>query len=149
MLQLKSVNILKLTKEFFIGKHVVVNAGAVIGQGAIINSGAIVEHDCEIGEFVHIAPGTVLCGGVKIGRHSHIGTNSTVKQGIHIGSNCFNRNGKRCNKKHKGQCNSLWESVQRGEEPLKVFVIAEAGINHNGELKLAKKTGGCRQRCRC
>jgi len=28
--------------------------------------------------------------------------------------------------------------VQRGEEPLKVFVIAEAGINHNGELKLAK-----------
>jgi len=51
----------------------------------------------------------------------------------------FNRNGKRCNKKHKGQCNSLWESVQRGEEPLKVFVIAEAGINHNGELKLAKK----------
>jgi N,N'-diacetyllegionaminate synthase len=29
--------------------------------------------------------------------------------------------------------------VQRGEEPLKVFVIAEAGINHNGELKLAKK----------
>jgi len=112
-----------------VSKHsqiVVVNAGAVIGQGAIINSGAIVEHDCEIGEFVHIAPGTVLCGGVKIGRHSH-----------------FNRNGKRCNKKHKGQCNSLWESVQRGEEPLKVFVIAEAGINHN------KKTGGCRQRCRC
>lgn len=29
--------------------------------------------------------------------------------------------------------------MQRGEEPLKVFVIAEAGINHNGELKLAKK----------
>jgi len=79
----------QIDKGVFIGKHVVVNAGAVIGQGAIINSGAIVEHDCEIGEFVHIAPGTVLCGGVKIGRHSHIGTNSTVKQGIHIGSNCL------------------------------------------------------------
>jgi len=55
----------QIDKGVFIGKHVVVNAGAVIGQGAIINSGAIVEHDCEIGEFVHIAPGTVLCGGVK------------------------------------------------------------------------------------
>ncbi len=29
--------------------------------------------------------------------------------------------------------------MQRGEEALKVFVIAEAGINHNGSLKLAKE----------
>jgi N,N'-diacetyllegionaminate synthase len=29
--------------------------------------------------------------------------------------------------------------MQRGEETLKVFVIAEAGINHNGSLEFAKK----------
>ncbi|WP_243467106.1 acetyltransferase [Acetivibrio straminisolvens] len=79
----------QIDKGVFIGKQAIVNAGAVIRQGAIINSGAIVEHDCEIGEFVHIAPGTVLCGGVKIGEHSHIGSNSIVKQGILIGSNCI------------------------------------------------------------
>jgi len=73
----------------------------------------------------------------KIGRHSHIGTNSTVKQGIHIGSNCLIGMGSVVTKNIRTMY-SLWESVQRGEEPLKVFVIAEAGINHNGELKLAK-----------
>ncbi|HHV30193.1 acetyltransferase [Acetivibrio mesophilus] len=78
----------RIGKGVFIGKQAIVNAGAVICDGTIINSGAIVEHDCEIGEFVHIAPGTVLSGGVKIGDHSHIGSNTTVKQGICIGSNC-------------------------------------------------------------
>ncbi|HOM02481.1 MAG TPA: acetyltransferase [Acetivibrio sp.] len=79
----------QIGKGVFIGKQAIVNAGAVIGNGAIINSGAIIEHDCEIGEFVHIAPGTVLCGGVKVGKHSHIGSNAAVKQQVCIGSNCL------------------------------------------------------------
>ncbi|AEV70610.1 acetyltransferase [Acetivibrio clariflavus] len=70
----------------FIGKHAIVNAGAVVNNCSIVNTGAIVEHDCIIGEFVHIAPGAVLSGGVKVGNHSHIGSNATVKQQVQIGA---------------------------------------------------------------
>lgn len=69
----------------YIGKGVIVNVGSHIGRQCILNTGAIVEHDCKIGEFVHIAPGATLSGGVQIGSHTHIGVNSTVIQGIHIG----------------------------------------------------------------
>jgi len=71
----------------FIGKKAVVNAGACIKRGSIINTGSIIEHDCQIGEFVHIAPGTILGGRVKVGMNSHIGSNSTIIQNVKIGSN--------------------------------------------------------------
>ena len=77
----------KLDKGIFIGKQVIVNACTIISRGVIVNSGSIVEHDCKIGEFVHIAPGVVLGGDVKIGQKTHIGLNTTVKQQISIGSN--------------------------------------------------------------
>lgn len=69
----------------YIGKGSIVNVGSRIGRQCIINTGAIVEHDCNIGEFVHIGPGAVLSGNVQVGAHTHIGVNSTVIQGIHIG----------------------------------------------------------------
>ena len=71
----------------FIGKQSIINARALIQRGSIINSGAIVEHDCKIGDFVHIASGAVLGGEVFVGENSHVGSNATVKQQIHIGSN--------------------------------------------------------------
>ena len=46
----------------------------------------MIEHDCEIGEFAHISPGTVICGQVHIGMDSHIGAGSVVRQQIRIGS---------------------------------------------------------------
>ena len=70
----------------FVGKKSIINAGAIIQKGAIINSGSIVEHDCQIGTFSHIAPGAVLGGEVVAGENSHVGSNATVKQQIHIGS---------------------------------------------------------------
>src|ERR1700690_1728491 len=33
----------------------VVNADAVLGEDVIVNTGAIVEHDCRIGDHVHVA----------------------------------------------------------------------------------------------
>jgi len=70
----------------FIGKYVVVNAGSCIGKMCIINTGSIVEHENQVGDFTHIAVGTVLCGNVKIGDHCLIGANSTVLQGLSIGN---------------------------------------------------------------
>jgi len=71
----------------YIGKQAIVNVGAVIKKCSIINTGSIVEHDCHIGEFVHVAPGAVLNGEVKVGNYSHIGSNATVRQQVQIGSN--------------------------------------------------------------
>lgn len=69
----------------YIGKGAILNSGSRIGKCAIINTGASIEHDCLIGEFVHISPGTVLCGQVTVGNNSHIGAGSVVRQQIQIG----------------------------------------------------------------
>jgi len=56
-----------------IGRGSIVMAGAVIqanvqiGAHCIINTGASVDHDCVIEDFVHVAPGVNLCGGVHVG----------------------------------------------------------------------------------
>lgn len=71
----------------FIGKKVIVNSGTKIGKNCILNSGAIIEHDCIIEEFVHISPGSVVCGGVQVGSNTHIGANSTIIQYKNIGKN--------------------------------------------------------------
>ncbi len=69
----------------FIGKRTVVNTGSKIGNCAILNTGSIIEHDCIIGDFAHISPGTTLCGQVTVGDDSHVGAGSVVRQGIQIG----------------------------------------------------------------
>lgn len=56
-----------------------------IGRGVIINTGSIIEHECQIEDYAHIAPGAVLNGNVTIGRGSLIGANAVIKQGIEIG----------------------------------------------------------------
>lgn len=75
-----------LESGVYVGKNVVINAGSRIGIGSIINTSSTIEHDCKIGEFVHIASGSVLCGNVTIGDHSHIGAGSIIKQQVCIGS---------------------------------------------------------------
>lgn len=74
----------KLGEGVFVGKRAVLNTCAVIGTAAIINSGAIVEHNCEVGDFSHIAVGAILCGNVSVGSKVLIGANATVIQGINI-----------------------------------------------------------------
>ena len=64
----------------FIGKGAIVNAEAKIGKMAIINTMALIEHECVVGEFVHIAVAAVLCGQVEVGKAALIGANATVLQ---------------------------------------------------------------------
>lgn len=75
-------------ENVFIGKNSVVNSDAIIEDMAIINSGAIIEHDTRIEKFVHIAPGSVICGNCVIGENTHIGAGSVVIQGVKVGKNC-------------------------------------------------------------
>jgi sugar O-acyltransferase (sialic acid O-acetyltransferase NeuD family) len=63
----------------------VINPLVKIGTGVICNTGCIIEHECMIDDYVHIAPGAVLCGNVSIGEGSFIGANAVIKEGIKIG----------------------------------------------------------------
>jgi UDP-perosamine 4-acetyltransferase len=51
-----------------------------------VNTRAVVDHDCHLGDHVHIAPGAVLSGCVRIGAYSHVGTGASVRQDLRIGS---------------------------------------------------------------
>ena len=63
----------------------VVNPCAHVGRLAIINTRASVDHDCEIGEGVHLAPGVCVAGNVRVGRATMLGVGSVVRDGIVIG----------------------------------------------------------------
>lgn len=63
----------------------VVNAGTIIKPGAILNTGCSVDHDCVLGNAVHISPGARLAGGVCVGDESWVGIGSSVRQLINIG----------------------------------------------------------------
>jgi sugar O-acyltransferase (sialic acid O-acetyltransferase NeuD family) len=67
----------------------VVNCGAIVGRGAIVNTNSTIEHDVEISDFTHIAPGATVCGGSKVGRFSMVGAGATIIQGINVAENCI------------------------------------------------------------
>ncbi len=64
----------------------IVQPGTEIGENSIINTSASIDHDCQIGTHVHIAPGAVLSGNVTVGDNVHIGTGAHIIQGISIGN---------------------------------------------------------------
>jgi len=81
-----------VSKYANIKEGTVVMAGAVInpfvsiGLSSIINTACSIDHDCVIGEGVHISPGSHVAGGVSIGDLSWLGIGSVVKQSVDIGS---------------------------------------------------------------
>ncbi len=126
----------------FVAPSATINPGVVTGRNVIINTSASVDHDCAIGDFAHIAPGAVLSGGVVVGEGTHIGARSVVNQYKKIGKDCL-----------IGSGSVVTDDIPSGRKafgnpcrvrvPLskksRVFIIAEAGVNHNGSLETAKK----------
>jgi sugar O-acyltransferase (sialic acid O-acetyltransferase NeuD family) len=74
-----------------IGEGVVIFAGVIvqprttIGAHGILNTACSVDHDCVLGEVVHLAPGVRLAGSVRIGEGGFLGIGSVVIPGISIG----------------------------------------------------------------
>lgn len=64
---------------------VVIQADVVIGSNSIINTLAGIDHDCCLGEDVHVAPGATLCGGVQVNDRAFIASGATVIQGLTVG----------------------------------------------------------------
>jgi acetyltransferase EpsM len=57
-----------------------------IGKHAIVNTSASIDHDCAIGDYVHLAPGVHLAGSVRVGEGAFIGIGASVIPGITIGA---------------------------------------------------------------
>lgn len=71
----------------FVGKQAVINADSIIKKNSIINSKVLIEHECYIGEYTHIACGSILCGNVSVGNDTFVGAGTTVIEGVKIGDN--------------------------------------------------------------
>lgn len=65
----------------------VVNIGSTIGIGSILNTSSVIDHDCNIGDFVHIAPNSALAGDVSVNNMALVGIGSSIVQGKIIGEN--------------------------------------------------------------
>jgi acetyltransferase-like isoleucine patch superfamily enzyme len=64
----------------------IIQTGTKIGKHSIINTGACIDHDCIIGDFVHIAPNCSLAGGVSVGEGTFFGIGSSIIPNKTIGS---------------------------------------------------------------
>lgn len=64
-------------------------AGARVGAGCIINTRASVDHECELADGVHVAPGATLAGCVRVGQHSMISAGAVVLPRICIGADAI------------------------------------------------------------
>lgn len=63
----------------------IIQADVVVGANSIINTRAGIDHDCCLGEDVHVAPGATLCGDVRVHNRAFIASGATVIQGMTIG----------------------------------------------------------------
>jgi len=84
-----------VAEDVVIGAGTVVMAGAVInpgthiGKGCIINTCSSVDHDCVVGDYVHISVGAHVAGTVNIGSHTWIGAGVTVINNVNISGGCM------------------------------------------------------------
>lgn len=58
-----------------------------IGKQCILNTNSTVDHECKLGDGVHVMGGASIAGKVEIGDFSTIGTNATILPNIVIGKN--------------------------------------------------------------
>jgi sugar O-acyltransferase (sialic acid O-acetyltransferase NeuD family) len=66
----------------------VLNYGAQIGRHTIVNTGVIVEHHVQVADFVHLAPGAILCGACSVGAGTTVGPGAVVVKGKKVGTGC-------------------------------------------------------------
>lgn len=65
----------------------VVASDSVIGNACIVNHCASVDHESRVGDGVHIAPGSTICGCVNIDNYVMVGAGAVVLPRLTIGKN--------------------------------------------------------------
>lgn len=86
------------TGEVVIGNHVYIGANTTIDRATIdatiikdhvkIDNLVHIAHNCTVEENTLVIAGTILCGGVTVGKNSWISPNSSIHQKIKIGDHC-------------------------------------------------------------
>lgn len=62
-----------------------VGTGAHLGEACIINHRASIDHECILGDGVHVAPGAILCGCISVDDNAFIGAGAIILPRISIG----------------------------------------------------------------
>lgn len=65
--------------------NVIICVDTHVGKACIVNTGAQIDHDCFIDDGVHIMPGAILTGCVKVNKFATIGSGAIVLPKITIG----------------------------------------------------------------
>lgn len=73
--------------------HAYLGSAACLGFGVILNTGVIISHDCTIGDYTNISPGSILAGEVEIGERCLIGMGVTINNRVKVGSGARIGNG--------------------------------------------------------
>jgi sugar O-acyltransferase (sialic acid O-acetyltransferase NeuD family) len=63
----------------------VIQVGSILGSHVIINTATSVDHDCLVEDFVHLAPGVRLAGGVTVRQGVLMGIGAAAIPGTVIG----------------------------------------------------------------
>ncbi len=117
----------------------VVAADARVGQACIVNHRASIDHECVIGDGVHIAPGATLCGCVTVHDNVMVGAGAVVLPRLSIGEDSIDR--RRCGG-HARRAAECHRGRQPGPQDLKRF---EA--NAMSQYELFKQESAHRDRC--
>lgn len=72
----------------FIGANCILTTNIKIGKHAILNRGNQIGHDCVIGDYFSMMPGSIVSGNVRIYDVVYMGCNSSVREKISIHSLC-------------------------------------------------------------
>lgn len=78
-----------------LGEGVFVAAGAIVGPGArvgarvIVNHRCSLDHDTEVSEDAHLAPGVLTGGYARVGARSWIGLGAVLRDRVEVGADSF------------------------------------------------------------
>ncbi len=68
----------------FIGAYSILTTNIKIGKHCILNRSNHIGHDCIIGDFFSMMPGSIVSGDCKISNNVYLGTNSSIREKIFI-----------------------------------------------------------------
>lgn len=66
----------------------IVKIGSSVGNHVVLNTKSSIDHDCTIEDYVHIGPGSILCGGVLVSEGTLVGAGTVILPNIKIGKWC-------------------------------------------------------------
>lgn len=73
----------------FVAAGAIIGPGVRIGARAIVNHRCSVDHDAEVGEDAHLAPGVLTGGYARIGARSWVGLGALLRDRVEVGAGSF------------------------------------------------------------